>query len=343
MACRARGWALPGPLAPGSSVNRPLRILLRAAAEISVVGSYSRLGYELAAPDFDPRALDVDLRGKVAVVTGASTGLGRAVALALGKRQAHVVLVARSRDRLEEVAARIRSDGGSAAVEPTDVAELPQVAGLASRLLQQHAAIDILVQNAGVLLPRRELTAAGHERTFATNVLGPFLLQRRLDPVLRAAKAARVVHVTSGGMYSQRLNLDRLRGDFEPWDGVVAYAQTKRAQVLLNERWAAEYAGSAVTSNAMHPGWADTPGVETSLPAFYRKMHALLRTAEQGADTAIWLAASPEVAGMSGALWLDRRKRRTHVFPHTRSGDALAGDLWGLCCQETSESAIVSV
>ena len=130
---------------------------------------------------------------------------------------------------------------------------------------------------------------------------------------------------------TQRLQLDALVDPPEPFDGVRAYAQTKRAQVILSELWAAELDGSGVTSNAMHPGWADTPGVRSSLPRFHRLTHSLLRTARQGADSIVWLAASPAAAQLNGALVFDRRPRSPYWLPGTRESEAERHTLWELC------------
>lgn len=145
---------------------------------------------------------------------------------------------------------------------------------------------------------------------FATNVAGPFLLTNLLAPALAAATPARIITVTSGGMYTQKLHLDDLQCEkLDPFDGVVAYAQNKRAQVLLTETWSERLAPHGVTANAMHPGWADTPAVQTSLPTFRKLTGPFLRDWEQGADTLVWLAVAERVREVSGELFLDRRVR----------------------------------
>ena len=143
-----------------------------------------------------------------------------------------------------------------------------------------------------------------------------------------------MIHVSSGGMYGARLDLRALQGDVASYDGVAAYAQTKRAQVILNELWAERFAAeldSAVRSEAMHPGWAATPGVATSLPRFNRLLQPLLRDAEQGADTVLWLATSELPGDRGGRFWFDRRPRRTHLWPGTRESEQTRAELWTLC------------
>jgi dehydrogenase/reductase SDR family protein 12 len=112
---------------------------------------------------------------------------------------------------------------------------------------------------------------------------------------------------------------------------VIAYAQAKRAPVILTEPWAKELAGSGITVNAMHPGWADPPGVQTSLPTFRRLSRRILRTPEQGADTIIWLAVAESAAGKTGKFWFDRRERGTHLLPRTQSSARDRQRLWYEC------------
>ena len=174
--------------------------------------------------------------------------------------------------------------------------------------------LDVLINNAGVLPTSLQRTPEGLELAYATNVVGPVLLTEGLLPCLRATKG-RVITVSSGGMYPVKLDLRALRGDVKKYDGVTAYAQTKRAEVILNELWAARE--PQVTFAAMHPGWADTGGVKASLPRFHAVTRALLRTADEGADTITWLAACPRVQGVSGQFWFDRQRARTHFVPWT--------------------------
>jgi NAD(P)-dependent dehydrogenase (short-subunit alcohol dehydrogenase family) len=183
-----------------------------------------------------------------------------------------------------------------------------------------------------VLPPRREESVDGHERTFATHVLGPFLLTTLLLPRLR-----RVVTMSSGGMYTQRFSLDDVEMGPDGWSGSTAYARAKRAQVVLNGEWARRVPPSQVVFHAMHPGWVDTPGLATGLPGFARLARPLLRTPDDGADTAVWLAGSAEALASSGDLWLDRRRRSEHRVPWTRGGDDPAL-LWDRCVTRTAAS-----
>lgn len=306
--------------------------LLIPFAELSIIGSYGRAGYRLRAPDFDPADLAVDLAGQVHVITGATSGIGLSAAQMLAARGATTVLVGRDPDKL----ARAVDEVPGSVAERCDLSDLADAEALCGRLISRWPRLHGLVHNAGFIVPERRLTPQGHEAAFATHVLAPFLVTHRLAPAL--APQGRVVWVSSGGMYTQRLDLDRAQALAGPYDGVRAYAQHKRAQVLLSELFARAL-GPSVTSNAMHPGWVDTPGVERGIPGFYRRMRRHLRTPDQGADTIVWLLAAPRLAHSSGRFYLDRVARRTELFPWTRHREADRRALWELSCRLTGVAA----
>lgn len=263
------------------------------------------------------------MKGRTVVVTGATSGLGLAASRSLAERGARVVLVGRNPDKAERARQDVIAASGSenVTVQLADLGLMSEVRKLAARLLESEPAIHVLVNNAAILPAERELTAEGLEQTFATNLLSPYLLTELLLPRLRESAPARIVNVLSGGMYLSGIepqDLEYARGDF---DGSRAYARAKRALMILTEQWAGELEESGVVVNAMHPGWADTPGVEGSLPGFYRLMRPLLRSPEQGADTISWLASAAEAAGTSGLFYLDREPHVTTVIPGT-SGSA---------------------
>lgn len=229
-----------------------------------------------------------DLRGLVVAITGANSGIGLAATRALAARGATMWMLCRDLSRGEAARATVTGD---ARVARLDVADLESVRALAI------PTPDVLVHNAGMLASRRE-EVGGIERTVATHVVGPYLLGKRLG-------AATTIWVASGGMYTQRLEVDRTFDPPEPFDGVVAYARCKRAQVVLARR---------LGQHAMHPGWADSPGVETSLPRFHRLTRGILRTPEEGADTIVWLSATRPTAP---GFWFDRAPAPEHRLPWT--------------------------
>jgi NAD(P)-dependent dehydrogenase (short-subunit alcohol dehydrogenase family) len=227
----------------------------------------------------------------------------------------------------EEICARTGSR--RVTVEALDVSDLAMVRAVGARLAD--GSVDVLVHNAGVLPDERSETKDGLELTFATHVAGPHLLTRLLRPALERSDDARVIWVSSGGMYTRRLNLSDPQWQRRRYDGVIAYAETKRAQVVLAELWAETLAETSVRVNSMHPGWADTPAVASSLPRFRRVTQAILRTPAEGADTVLWLAASPAARGSNGRFFFDRAPRRTHLLPGTRESAADRSALWDLC------------
>lgn len=294
--------------------------MLDSILDKSVVG-YTRLGYRLRPHS----AIDTDLSGRVAVITGATSGLGRETASALARLGATVVLVGRNPDKTKAVAEDIQQETSNPKVLPeiADLSSMDEVRALAARI---EAPVHILVNNAGVLLPERVETEDGFEKTFATNLLSHFLLTNLLIGKLEAP--ARIVNVSSGGMYTQRIRVDDLQMKHDRYDGAVAYARTKRAQVILSELWADALRGCGVVVHSMHPGWADTPGVSASLPRFYKLTKPLLRTPAQGADTIVWLCASDEAGRSTGQFWHDRRPRPTHRLPGTKETEAERTALW---------------
>ena len=294
--------------------------MLDAILDKSLVG-YTALGFRCRR---HPR-IDTDMTGRVALVTGATSGLGRQTALELARLGASVVLVGRNPEKTRVVAERIRAQTGNSklSIEIADLSVMEQVRALASRI---EAPVHILVNNAGVLLAERSETDEGLETSFATNLLGHFLLTNLLIEKLEAP--ARIINVSSGGMYSQRIRVDDLEMKQMPYDGTLAYARAKRGQVILTELWSEALRQRGIVVHSMHPGWADTPGVSESLPRFYKLTKPLLRTAAQGADTIVWLCASDEAGRCTGQFWHDRRPRPTHRFRGTRETQAERQALW---------------
>ena len=311
--------------------------LLDRALDALVVPGFSRAGYAVRRRGWD----DADLRrmdGRVVLVTGATSGLGRAAAEGLARLGAGVRLVVRDLEKGErERAELVRATGNDdVAVVLCDVSDLADVRRCVADLLAHEPRIDVLVNNAGVLPAGHERTRDGLELTFATNVAGPYLLTELLLARLGETPPGRVINVSSGGMYSQRLRVGALQMDPDDFSGTTAYARTKRAQVVLTELWARRLDGRGVVVHSMHPGWADTPGLQASLPGFHRLVGPALRSPQEGADTIVWLAAADEPARSSGGFWHDRRRRPTHRFPWTREDEAERQALWSLCARVTA-------
>jgi NAD(P)-dependent dehydrogenase (short-subunit alcohol dehydrogenase family) len=290
------------------------------------LAGYTRLGPALRGRGWEPPPR---MDGRTVLVTGATGGIGRAAAEAFAGLGARTLLLARDEGRgsraRDEIAAATGND--DVAVVLCDLARLADVRAAADRVLVDERRLDVLVNNAGVLPPERTLSEDGVELTFAVNVLAPFVLTEGLLPLLRASPPSRVITVSSGGMYAQRLGTD-LQSERGEYRGTKAYARTKRAEVVLTELWAQRHAGTGVVFHSMHPGWVGTAGVADSLPTFNRVMGPLLRDAEQGADTIVWLGAAEEPLRSNGRFWHDRRERPTHLRRGTRETEAERLGLW---------------
>ena len=321
----------------GGPLTRAVGRGLSRLVDPTVALSFDRTGFAIHSMTFDPEDLEVDLSDRRCLVTGANSGIGFETALGLADLGAEVVLLCRNAERGAEAAEEILSRTGNRRVtlECVDLSELGSVRAAAGRLAMEP--VDVLVHNAGVLPDERVETRGGLELTFATHVAGPHLLTRMLVPALEASEHARVVWVSSGGMYTRRLQLSDPQWQERDYDGVTAYAETKRAQVILSGLWAQELRDAGVAVNAMHPGWADTPSVQSSLPAFRRLTSAILRTPAQGADTVVWLAASERAGAESGRFFFDREPRRVHWLPWTRERGDERRSLWNLCTELTAD------
>lgn len=280
---------------------------------------WSRLGYEKRVATWDDSDL-VHVAGRTVVVTGATAGIGLAATERLAELGAHVVMVSRSQDKLDAVSAQVREQTGNAAVTTVqcDLGSLASVRRAAQQILDEHPTIDVLVNNAGILLHERTETADGFESVWATNLLGPYLLTELLMDRIVASAPSRVIEVTSGGMYSEKIDVDDHQTQRRDYVGTAVYARTKRAQVILTEERARRFADTGVVFHTMHPGWAATPGVFGSLKAFADKFGDILRTPAQGADTIVWLAAGDEAQRTNALLWQDRRPRETYRDDATR-------------------------
>lgn len=311
--------------------------LLSGALDATVAPGFSRIGYAVrsrlggwAAPE------SFDMAGRTVVVTGPTSGLGREVAFMLAATGSSVVLVARNRDKCDALATELTATvpGALLDVVIADMGDLEAVARASREILARHGRLDALVHNAGALLNERSVSPQGHETTVASHVLGPHLMTRLLLPALRAGHG-RVITVSSGGMYAMALPViagaRTLEMGEHNYDGTRQYAIAKRAQVTLNEMWAGQEPG--VTFVAMHPGWADTPGVQESIPGFRRVTRPILRTSREGADTIAWLAVVPDIPGGSGTFWCDREQRSIHKTPSTRRADTpdARARLWEWC------------
>ncbi|XP_027743955.1 dehydrogenase/reductase SDR family member 12 isoform X4 [Empidonax traillii] len=239
---------------------------------------YTRGGYESASKHFNPADVEVDVRGRSFLVTGSNSGIGKATAKEIARRGGTVHLVCRNKERAQVAQEEIVTETGNQNIflHIVDISNPKEVWKFAEKFRNEHK-LNVLINNAGCMVNNRELTEDGLEKNFATNTLGTYVLTTALLPLLEKEADARV-----------------------------------RQQVVLTEQWAKAHRN--VHFSVMHPGWADTPAVRSSMPDFYEKMKNSLRTEAQGADTVVWLAVSAEATKLpSGLFFQDRQPVATHL------------------------------
>ncbi|MGH7622863.1 MAG: SDR family oxidoreductase, partial [Gemmatimonadaceae bacterium] len=244
------------------------------------------------------------MEGRVCVVTGATNGIGKETARALARLGATVVLVARSTERAQRTASEIRDATGNANIHVViaDFASLAAVRAAAADITRRFPAIHVLVNNAGRASGRRALSADGFEKTFAVNHLAHFLLTRELMPLLRAGAPSRIVNVASAAEAHGPMKFDDLQSE-RNYRGFTAYGMSKLANVLFTYELAARLEGTRVTANCLHPGTVATDLLRQIPRWLFALLSPFMVTPEKGAETVVYLAASPQVEGVSGGYY----------------------------------------
>lgn len=309
---------------------------------------FTKPGFQEHSKKFKAEDMQVSMEGKNCLVTGGNSGIGFATAEGLASRGATVYIVCRNKEKGEAALSKIQSTTGNKNIhlEICDLSSISEVKSFASKFSSENKPLNVLVNNAGLLEHNRVTTPEGLELNFAVNVAATFAMTELMLPLLeKAAPDARVITVSSGGMYMEPLSKD-LQYSEPKFDGVVQYARNKRIQVALTEKWSQIYDNKGISFYSMHPGWAQTPGVAKSFPSFSEKLSGRLRTSEEGADTAVWLALQPKEKLVSGAFYFDRAEATKHLSLGGTSSshsfvDAIVDDLRAIC--SLPSSAEVSV
>lgn len=308
---------------------RPL--LTRAVDTVmdrSLVLGYTTIGLAVrrALPGWPADVPAGALEGRHVLVTGASSGLGIATVEGVADLGATVHMLVRDEAKGAKVADSVRATrpGVELRLWRCDVGDLDDVRRFATEFAAEVDDVHAVVHNAGVMPPTRSESPQGFELSMAVHVLGPVVMTEALRGPLGGG---RVVFVSSGGMYGQPLRVDDpgyLTGDYAP---ATSYARSKRWQVEMAPLLGARWASDDITVATMHPGWADTPGVQESMPRFRAITRPVLRDDAQGADTSVWLAAV-EPAPATGKFWHDRVERPTSLLPSTRPSDGTRAQAW---------------
>ena len=269
------------------------------------------------------------MQGKVCLITGGTNGIGKSTAHELARMGAMVVIVGRDARKTSRVVEEIRQASGNDRVDSllADLSSQEEVRRLANEFESKYSHLHVLLNNAGGVFMRRQLSVDGIEMTFALNHLAPFLLTNLLLDKIRASAPARIINVSSGAHTSGKIEFDNLQGErnYSP----RAYDDSKLATILFTMELARRLEGTGVTINALHPGFVST-GFGKNNPGFLMKtiravVPLIARSPEKGAETSIYLASSPEVQSITGKYFVDRKVTQ----PAPRATDmVVAGRLW---------------
>ncbi len=281
------------------------------------------------------------MKGKVCLITGASSGIGEASAIGLARKGASLVLLCRDRGRGEAAVARIKSRTGAVDIELliADLSSQSQIRAAAAQFLDSGRKLHVLLNNAGLIIRQRTVTGDGIETTFAVNHLAYFLLTNLLLARLRESAPARIVSVSSAlhkrGYGDGRIAFDDLGGE-TAYSGYKAYGQSKLANILFTRELARRLDGTGVTANALHPGVVATGFAGNNRSALWRIARATYRpfslSPERGARTSVWLATDPALATVTGRYFHNCKQRQP--APQARN-DEDAARLWRISEQMT--------
>jgi NAD(P)-dependent dehydrogenase (short-subunit alcohol dehydrogenase family) len=275
---------------------------------------------------------------KVCLITGATSGIGKATAMELVKMGASVVMVGRDRGRGEAALAEIKEKSANASVDLmlADLSSQQEIHRLAGEFKEAYPRLDVLINNAGLFRSKRITTADGLEMTFAVNHLAYFLLTKLLLDVLKASAPSRIVNVSSGDHNNGAIDFDDLQGE-KGYKGAKAYSQSKLADVLFTYELARRLEGTGITANCLHPG----AGVRTNFGSgvsgvfglIVRALRPFMISPEKGAETSIYLASSPEVEGLSGRYFVKKAEARSSDVSYDESR---ARRLWEVSAELTN-------
>jgi NAD(P)-dependent dehydrogenase (short-subunit alcohol dehydrogenase family) len=275
-----------------------------------------------------------DMQGKICMVTGANSGVGKATVLGLAQMGATVIMVCRDRGRGEAAQNEIKAKSGNGSVDLllADLSSQQSIQQLADNFKQRYSQLHVLINNAGIVSLKRRETVDGVEMTFAVNQLAPFLLTNLLLDVIKASAPARIINVSSGSHEAGYINMDDLQST-QRYRFMRTYGQSKLAMILWTYELARRLESTGVTVNCLHPGFVATNIGQNNAPSFMRPVIKSIFSLggippEKGAQTSLYLASSPEVDGASGRYFVKSVPRRSHPVTYD---EALQKQLWQAC------------
>jgi len=276
------------------------------------------------------------MSGKVCLVTGATSGIGRVTARELAQMDATVVAVGRNRQKGAETVAEIKRRSANDKVEfmQADLSSQESIRDLARTFTAKYDQLQVLVNNAGGVFSKRETTVDGLEMTFALDHLAYFLLTTLLLPVLERSAPARIINVSSGAQGTGKIDFDDLQGA-KRYSGWRAYSQAKLANVLFTYELARRLQGTGVTANCLHPGFVATGFAQNNsgaLQALIKAGQVFAISPEKGAETSVFLASSPLVEGVSGKYFANKKEKKSAKQSYDESA---ARRLWDVSAQLT--------
>lgn len=272
----------------------------------------------------------VEMKGKVCVVSGSNSGIGKETALALAKMGATVVMVVRSRERGEKAKAEIISQSENRSVDMMicDVSSVASIQRFSQDFEAEYDRLDVLINNAGAVFNKREVTPEGFERTLAVNYLGPYLLTHRLEALLKSSAPSRVINLSSGLHKSGKIDLDDLQSE-KSYNGMKAYANAKLMVIMFTYELARRLEGTEVTVNVVEPGFVasnlgrNTGSLRSSI--MFKMVRPMQISAKKGAETSVYLASSDEVKNVTGKCFTKMRETTTAPISYDRQ---LQQQLW---------------
>jgi NAD(P)-dependent dehydrogenase (short-subunit alcohol dehydrogenase family) len=276
------------------------------------------------------------MKGKVCMITGANSGIGKATAIGLAKMGATIVMVCRNKSRGEKALEDIKNEcnNGNVDLMITDLSIQKEIHQLVKNFNEKYQNLHVLINNAGVNLSKRVLTEDGIETTFAVNYLAPFLLSNLFLNILQTSNPARIVNVASS-VHAKSINFDNLNGE-KHYRQLNAYAQSKSALILFTYEFTKRIEGTGVTVNFLHPGYAKTNMVKNFrkfVKFFFPFIGLFMKSPKKGAKTSIYLASSPNVQGVSGKYFIKRKEVDSEKLSYDQE---LAERLWNVSVDLTN-------